>query len=215
MTSRTPASLPLTGYSLVLPPGWVQIPLDDGAAPAVRKLLDRAFADLPRDVPPDMAASLRRRLEGHLTARVAEARRTGGTELYVPTERMGGVLVPASFVVADVRPGTEDDPVDEVDLVGRVLARLVAADDSARVIEVDGALAVRTDSRSASDPDRSLGVRAASRRVDYVLAVPGVPGRWLAVSCTVLEAEDDDHDLAGLLVELFDAVMTTFRWGVR
>jgi hypothetical protein len=44
------------------------------------------------------------------------------------------------------------------------------------------------------------------------VAVPGRAGRWLSVSCTVLVAADDEHDLAGLLVELFDAVMTTFRW---
>ena len=215
MTHHMPNARVAAGYSLVLPPGWVQIPLDEGSVPAVRKLLDRAFTHVPADIPPDTVAILRRRLEGRLTATVAEARRTGGTELYVPTERMGGVLVPASFVVADVRPETEDDPVDEQDLVGRVLARLVAADDSARVIEIDGAPVVRTESRSASDPERSLGVRAASRRVEYLLAVPGEAGRWLAVSATILEAEDDDEDLAGLLVELFDAVMTTFRWGVR
>jgi hypothetical protein len=214
MTGRTPSAR-TTGYSVVLPPGWVQIPLDETAGPAVRRLLDRAFSEVPPGVPPDTVASLRRRLEGHLTATVADARRTGGTELYVPTERLGGVLVPASFVVADVRPETDGAPDDEVELVGRVVARLVAADDSARVVEMDGAPAVRMESRSASDPDRSLGVRAASRRVEYLLAVPGEAGRWLAVSATVLEAEDDDEDLAGLLVELFDAVMTTFRWGAR
>ena len=215
MTDRTPSTRAATGYSLVLPPGWLQIPLDQRAAAAIRTLLDRAFTDVPPDVPPDTAASLRRRLEGHLTATVAAARRSGGTELYVPTERMGGVLVPASFVVADIVPGTDGGPIDDDDLVGRVMARLVAADDSARVIEVDDAPAVRTESRSAPDPDRSLGVRAASRRVGYVLAVPGERGRWLAVTATVLEAEDDRDDLAGLLVELFDAVMTTFRWGTR
>ena len=77
---------------------------------------------------------------------------------------------------------------------------------------MDGAPGLRTESRSDSIPDQQMGVRAAVRRVDYLLAVPGHLGRWVAVSCTVLEATDDADDLAGLLVELFDAVMTTFRW---
>jgi hypothetical protein len=199
-----------TGYSIVLPPGWVQVALDEDAAPTVRRLLDPAFTDVPPHVPPDTIASLRRRLEGRLTATLAAARRTGGTELYLPTERMGGVLVPASFVVGEVEPGIGDEGGAPRELVPRVLTRMVAADDGARAVEVDGAPAVRTESTAAPDPDGVL--RAASRRIDYVMAVPGRPGRWLSVACTVLEPSDDEHDLTGLLVELFDAVMTTFRW---
>jgi len=199
------------GYSLVLPPGWVQVPLDQGAGAALDRLLDRAFADIPAEIPPDTAATLRRRLEGQLRSILASARDNGGTELYLPTERMGGVLIPASFVVAEVDPqvGAADAGGD---LVSVVLARLIAADDAARALEVDGAPALRTEFWAAGEPDRQMGVRAASRRVDYLVAVPGHPGRWLAVSCTVLEPADDPDDLAGLLVELFDAVMTTFRW---
>ncbi len=212
MTGSMPGVREATGYSLVLPPGWMQIPLDVDAAPTVRKLLDRAFTDVPPDVPPGTIAALRRRLEGRLTATLAAARRTGGTELYLPTERMGGVLVPASFVVGEVEPAIGDGRGDPRELVPRVLTRMLAADDGARAVEVDGAPAVRTESTVAPDADGEAVLSAASRRVDYVVAVPGRPGRWLSVSCTVLEAADDEHDLAGLLVELFDAVMTTFRW---
>jgi len=212
MTGSTPSVREATGYSLVLPPGWVQIPLDEDAAPTVRRLLDRAFADVPPDVPPDTVASLRRRLEGRLTATLVAARRTGGTGLYLPTERMGGVLVPASFVVGEVEPRIGDGHGDPGELVPRVLTGMLAADEGARAVEVDGAPAVRTESTAAAEPDGEAVLPAASRRVDYVVAVPGQPGRWLSVSCTVLEAADDEHDLAGLLVELFDAVMTTFRW---
>lgn len=50
-----------------------------------------------------------------------------------------------------------------------------------------------------------------ARRVDYVLPLPDAPGRCLAVafSTPVSVAEPP---LAELLVELFDAVMGTFRW---
>jgi hypothetical protein len=204
---------PTAGYSLVLPPGWVQLPLDQEAGPALAGLLDRAFRDVPPDVPPDTAAALRRKLEGQLTRTIASARASGGRELYVPVERMGGVLVPASFVVAEVSPTPDGD--GGAHLVDRVLARLVAREDAAGLVDVDGGPALRSESRAARDEIGSTGVQAGARRVEYLLPVPGSPGRWLAVSCSVLEPEDDEDDLAGLLVELFDAVMTTFRWSSR
>lgn len=218
MTRSAPSEV--AGYSVVLPPAWVQIPLDETAGAAVDRLVDAAFTDVPADVPPDTVASVRRRLEGHLRATLATARSNGGTELYLPTRRIGGVLMPASFVVAEVDMGAPAAAANDAsspgdpgtaDLAARTVARLVAADESARAVELDGAPAVRTTSRSVGEPNQQMGISAASRRVDYLVAVPGRPGRWLAVSFTVLEAADDPV-LAELLVELFDAVMTTFRW---
>ena len=201
------------GYSLVLPPGWVQIRLDDRADDVVRGLVDQAFADVPPDVPPDTLASVRRRLDGHLTSTFAAARSTGASDLYLPAQRLGGVLVPASFAVAEhVHHHPDGDGRTADDVVAHLLARLVAGDETARAVEIDGAPGVRTESRAAGDPARQLGVEAGTRQVAYVLSAPGRPGRWTTVTCTVLEAVDDTDDVAGLLVELFDAVMTTFRW---
>lgn len=204
------------GYTLVLPPGWRQVPLDGTAGSVVRELVDRAFGDVPADVPPDTVAALRRTMEGRLLATLDEARHGGGTELYLPTERMGDLAVPASFVAGQVRLDAEAeavaaDGVDPDEVPVQVLARLLAADEAARPVEVDGAAALRTERRAAADVDQQLGVDAGSRRVDYLIAVPGRPGRWLTVSCSVLEVADAP-DLVELLVELFDAVMTTFRW---
>ena len=208
MTRTDPAAA--TSYTLVLPPGWIQLPLHEGVDDAVRGVVDRAVSAAPADMPPDTLKAARRRIEGHLRATVAAARENGGTELYLPVERMGDLLVPSSFVVGVVR-GELDADQDAVDVVPRVIARMLAEDDSARPVEIDGAPAVRTQRRAPSRPDQQFGVDAASRRIDYVLAVPGAPGRWMSVSCTVLEVADAP-DVTELLVELFDAVMTTFRW---
>jgi len=48
--------------------------------------------------------------------------------------------------------------------------------------------------------------------VDYVLPVPGHPGRWLIVTFATPGDGDPDGELAGLLVRLFDSIMLTFRW---
>jgi hypothetical protein len=51
-----------------------------------------------------------------------------------------------------------------------------------------------------------------SRRVDYALAVPGRPNQWLILVFTALDSSDPDDRYATVLVELFDAIMSTFRW---
>ena len=52
----------------------------------------------------------------------------------------------------------------------------------------------------------------ASRRVEYTVAVPGTGERWLIVVFSTLGDGDPAGGFADLLVELFDAMMTTFRW---
>ena len=76
--------------------------------------------------------------------------------------------------------------------------------------EVDGALTVRRERVVPADP--AGGVELASRRVEYLVAVPTDPGQWLVVAFSTIGAGDPRDDLADALVEWFDALMTTFRW---
>jgi len=55
-------------------------------------------------------------------------------------------------------------------------------------------------------------MEAASRRVDYLLPVPGQPGQWLIVTFATPGDGDPEGTFASLLVELFDSIMLTFRW---
>ncbi|MGH3866440.1 MAG: hypothetical protein ACRDQ4_09950 [Pseudonocardiaceae bacterium] len=45
-----------------------------------------------------------------------------------------------------------------------------------------------------------------------MLPVPADPDRWVVVSFSTLGSGDPNDEHARLLVELFDAMMTTFRW---
>ena len=76
--------------------------------------------------------------------------------------------------------------------------------------EVDGALAVRRERIAPADPKR--GAELASRRVDYLVSVPGDPSRWFVTAFSTIGAGDPRDDLANAMVEWFDALMTTFRW---
>lgn len=190
-----------TGYTLVLPPGWSRVPLRRGTDKAITSILDRSFAGLPRD----RVATLRRELQLRLQDLAGRARENCGLDLYVPTERMGEVTVTASFVVAEMSL-TSADQVDP----GMLVARLVADSDETGPVELADTAGTRTEHVAAADPEH--GLEYATRRVDYVLPVPADLDRWVIVSFSTLGSGDPDDEFAQLLVELFDAIMTTFRW---
>ncbi len=204
----TPEPLPIhevtpapSGYTLVLPPGWSRIPLRRGTEQAITRILDRAFAGLPRD----QVASLRRELHLRLQDLAGRARESSGLDLYLPTEQMHGVTATASFVVAEISL-VSAEPVDP----GMLVARLVAGSERTTAVELAGTAGTRTEHLAAADAEQ--GIEHPSRRVDYVLPVPTDPYRWVIVSFSTLGSGDPTDEFAELLVEFFDAIMTTFRW---
>jgi hypothetical protein len=191
-----------SGYNLVLPPGWCRIPLRGGTSAAIRKLLDERFRHLPRDT----VAPYRIEIERRLKEQVVQARNNGGIDMYFPVEIADSGPVPASFVVSEIRLELPENAGDNGPAL--VLASLAA--DGSRIVDVDGAPGVRAEELVPGDPDAELAY--GSRRVKYLIPVPGTPGRWLAVAFATPGAADPGGKYAGLLVELFDAIMTTFRW---
>lgn len=199
----SPAREPVaaTGYTLVLPPGWSRIPVRRGTDQAIASVIDGAFADAPRD----KLALVRHQLRQHLTELAARAREGAAVDLYLPTRRVGDVALTCSVVVAEIHqpgPWRPNPPA--------VLARLFARREGCRPITVPAGSGARSDRVAPADP--AQGVEHASRRVDYVLPVPEDPDRWVIVSFSTLGAGDPGDDFAELQVELFDALMTTFRW---
>ncbi len=93
---------------------------------------------------------------------------------------------------------------------GMLIARLVADSEQTTTVEVAGTVGTRTE--HVEEADAEQGAEYASRRVDYVLPVPADPERWVVVTFSTLGAGDPTDEFAQLLVELFDAIMTTFRW---
>jgi hypothetical protein len=69
----------------------------------------------------------------------------------------------------------------------------------------------RTEREPASRrPDR--GAPLPYRRVDYILPVPNDADRWLVWTFTALCPGDGPEDPSVTLAELFDGIMSTFRW---
>jgi hypothetical protein len=51
--------------------------------------------------------------------------------------------------------------------------------------------------------------------VDYEVQVPNDPQRWLTVSFSTPGGGEPADQVADALVELFDAMISTFEWRVR
>jgi hypothetical protein len=197
---------PVTGYTVVLPPGWCRVPVRQGSAKAIRAAVDEAIRSVPGNVPRDRVAPYRVELEGRLRAMVATARSRGGIDMYLPAAPMHGLPVAASFIVAEGTvgaPGPDHDPV-------HLVTYLATEEAGSAPVTVDGAPAVRREHTAL--PEQAAEVDAGTRRVDYIIPMPGGQGRWLIAAFSTMGGGDPGDELSGVLVQLFDAIMSTFRW---
>jgi hypothetical protein len=55
-------------------------------------------------------------------------------------------------------------------------------------------------------------VSVGARRVDYVTAVPDDPRRWIMVAFSTIGDGNPEGRRAAMVVQLFDAMMTTWSW---
>ena len=203
--TRAPAPRQVSGYSLVVPPGWTRIPIRHGTAAAIREIAENALAAIPGNRPSGRAAQLRDQIARRLAELAERARPLGGVDLYLPVAHLHRTAVPASFIVSEGRP-----PAAGIVDPARVAGYLASAVAGASPVTVDGCPGARLE--SAAPAETILGMAAASRRVDYLLPVPGQPGQWLIVTFAAAGESDPPGAFAGLLVELFDSIMLTFRW---
>lgn len=180
-------------WSLLLPPNWVTLPVEaEAGRTAVRRLLDRQMAHLPRD----RVAPARRRMEGELRSLLTEARQAGAATLHAHVGLIRGVPVSATCAVSLVR-GAADDPR----LIAEVALVFGQHDD---VVEVDvrpvaGVPAVRRRRRGRMPVDGSTRT-LASTSVDWVVALPDGGGALVLSFGTVTAPVADE------LVALFDAI---------
>jgi hypothetical protein len=197
----------MTTYRVALPHPWVHIPLGNGTQERVAEIVQGATDRIPDDVPPDQVAQARIRLEGMLLAELKEAQENGAIDYYVPTDTMHGVTINASFVVSAVIP----DAAVEDGATGAVLASLLKDGDS-RPVTVADTVWVRTEEVMERPADDVVGEDVSARKVDYVTAVPSEQRRWIIVSFTTVGDGDPNSEFTALMVELFDAIMSTWRW---
>jgi hypothetical protein len=203
--TETSPSRRVSGYSVVVPPGWSRIPVRHGTAAAIQEIAAEVLAGIPASRSPEHPALLQDQIARRLTDLADRSRPLGGVDLYLPVLPLHGTAVPASFIVSEGRP-----PAAGIVDSGQVAGYLAAAVAGASPVTVDGCAGARLESTAAGET--ILGIEAASRRVDYLLPVPGQVGQWLIVAFAASGEGDPEGAFAKLLVELFDSIMLTFRW---
>ncbi|MFB6555700.1 hypothetical protein [Streptomyces sp. NPDC056405] len=206
------------GYELILPPGWVRIPLREGTKEALERVVFSHMGKVPEGIPRDDAMRFRLDMRRRMEKLVRAARRKGGgLDLYLPVLPRGGIFLMASFIVAEMPIG-QDRPVPPQAVIAQLANEDVPGGTAAKV-DVAGAPAVRRAYRSAFDEEEPSSAPEAvqqpplqTRRVDYVIPVPDDPGRWISINFSTPGDGDIDSEFTGVLVELFDAVVGTFKW---
>ncbi|MET8456308.1 hypothetical protein [Streptomyces parvulus] len=196
------------GFNLVPPPGWDVIPLHMGTKEAMDHIVRKAVAQLPVGFPKDDIPKARLKLTQEMKKVVRRARAKGGMTLYLPTERVHGVALPVSIVASEPIeiPRVRSDSGPEA-----VLAALASVTPGAETRALDDTAALRSERDVPADP--AQGVDVAHRRVEYFVPVPdSTPDQYLTFSFSALIAPGSDLAFYDTLVELFDAVMGTFRW---
>jgi hypothetical protein len=195
----------IAGYTLVLPPGWERIPVRSGTSQAIKRILDGKLRALPVKMSRDTIVPYRVMIEGHLRKIATEARKQGGLDLYLPVDFRNGSLISASFVRSEgtlAASGSDPAPAS--------LLTVLTEDDDAAPFSVGNSPALRREHFAPADP--ASGTEYGSRRVDYVVPIPDDDSRWLVAAFSTVVNEEAPDWFAKLLVELFDAIMSTFRW---
>jgi len=163
---------------------------------------------VPDEVPRDTATPFRQEVRKHLARLVDQARSAGTGLICLPTQRMGDIAVPASYTVSEWRDTEQDD------VTPSALLKSLAGSSSAATafLDVDGQPALREEDIEAADPAADPLATHAGRRVTYTVSAPDDSRKWVVFSFITLGDGDPSGALADLLVELFDAQLTTLRW---
>ncbi|MGH3886011.1 MAG: hypothetical protein ACRDSZ_05455 [Pseudonocardiaceae bacterium] len=187
------------GWSLLLPPGWWHIPLDERRGQSVKALLDRRLASLPRD----RVAALRRELDGELTRLVERAVANDAVEMYLNVDLMRGLPVAASCLVTVVPVGFGTA------LAATELAAMMGDQpgDEVGVLEVAGVPAARVRRREpVTDADGVSTGELAVTRLQVYVPVPNTTEMLLLSFSTPMDP------IADAMVTLFDAIAGSLRW---
>ncbi len=187
-----------TGWSLVLPPGWWHVALDERRGQSVKALLDRQLASLPRD----RVATLRREVEAELTRMAERAVENGAVDMYLNIDLVRGLPVAATCLVTVVPTGvgTALPPAELAAIMGD------RPDDEAGVLEVAGAPAARVRRR---EPVDEAGISTGELPVTRLQVYVPVPNK---AEMLLLSFSTPIDPIADAMVALFEAIAGSLRW---
>jgi hypothetical protein len=176
--------LPPHDFTVLLPPGWIRIPLDGREGAAASALATAKVAQLAEP----QRSEVKQELLKLLKTSIKKAREAGGIDIMLSLAERNGIPLAASCLVSYVEQGDEV-PMDQL------LAEASKDGGDVTGVDIAGCPAVR---RRHAEGTVTM--------VDYVLPMPGRKGLLMLAFATPLEM------LAEPLVHLFDAIAESLRW---
>ena len=191
-----------TRFTLATPTDWYRIPLvpEDARERSVRALVDRTFPS--RDEHAENRQEMR-----ELFRNIAEdGARRDGVELYISTQSVLGVPLPASLLVAVVPPEDDDRRLHPHWLAAAMAEE--RPDTEVAVVRLPAGEVVRQRRLASGREVVDLGVPEGHRvtALDFYVPVPGSTAYLLLTFSTPVP------ELADAMVELFDAVARSLTW---
>lgn len=186
-------------FTLLLPPGWVRIPVDS----ETEGWFDDVIGGIVSAAPAARRSDLRVMLEASVRDSLASAKSQGALDLVLSFAEVEGLPLPVSIVVSILDVPTEYG--------GSVQEQLLTmANPSARAIEIDGLIGLRR------FKDRPQDAGAPARRtVSYIVHLPW-RGDWLVFTASILTTDEPGYaDVQVALEALIDAMISTVRFPRR
>jgi len=201
------AGKPTDAWIILLPPGWARFPTGEGLQRELNDAIEQVVARaLPDSLPRDKVEPYRHMLRDELHKTLGEAREAGTGAVYLPTEPLEGVHIPASIAEVEVVSDVGTDPA-------RIVTSILSDGyEESELVELDGRPGIRvvhTEHGMKRDDDWP---ELSTRQVLYAVSRDEVDGEWLVLSFSTVWNSENTERLAEALVFFFDAVMTTFRW---
>jgi|GEM_PF-6043609 hypothetical protein len=209
----------MKAFEVSLPPGFLRfdLPVTDDAA--IRAVVTRLAANVPEQSFAGVAGGIHASF--HAMLRQLEADGCFLLFMAAPTSMLGVAQPMITFRAWDRQ--VADDPM-------AALMTIVGRDANAELVDLDPAVCVRTHATTPIDRDQALlrahdewDISDPDGRLEeldfhrvtavYTLGVPGEPDSWFEAVCVsnLPTPAGEEPPVAGVL-ELFDGILTTFRW---
>lgn len=183
----------VSGWRVLLPPGWTTLPTEaEAARKAIATLLDRVFEGKPRDE----LAQARIELDRGLRQQTREAAKTGARYVHALTNPIRGLPVSATMIAVPVESG---DPDELASALSHVLGAASGVVEHGHVDagELPALRRVRREPMTLGGTPEEP--QLMSTHVDYVVVLPDQSLLLLAFNTTTEPVHRE-------LIVLFDAI---------
>ena len=183
-------------FTMVLPPGWVRIPVDADTDAVFSAMIDGVVERAPVERRAALGAMLRTASRQSL----ASAREHDALDLILSFATVDGLPIPASIATFRIVPPAAAGSTTEEILVS-------FATRGASAVEIDGTPAIRRVSEAAagddSPPHRGIHHIVHHRHRD----------EWLLITASIIASDDPEYlEVMDAIETLVDAMVSTIRF---